>query len=432
MLSNFGVCVVGLNMLIEFSLKNFRSIKDRVTLSMVATSAQEIASTHLIPTNLSFSLLPSAVIYGANAAGKSNVIRGFQQMRNIVAGSSVKTQRGDGFDVTPHLFDAETASAPTEMEVIFIGGDGVRYQYGFSVTEEIVHDEWLFAYPKGRQQTWFSRIYDSETRSKEIKTGPKFLGDQRVISSWINQTRENALFLSTAIQLNNQQLQPVFDWFRFRHVQTATVDAFLQSRFAEKILMTMQSADLGVDGLHVVREEVASQYAIDGLSEDRHGFLAAKTVHRTKEGNEVFLDMTEASQGTKLFFQFIGPWYDALSNGGVVVVDELNGSLHPFLFHYLVAMFNDPEINTGAGQLIFTTHDTTLLDQSKLRRDQVWFVEKRYDNSTDLYPLTEFSPRKGRDNIQQNYLMGRYGALPDLKDIVTGMGEIGGQRQSSS
>lgn len=423
-------------MLIEFSVANFRSIKDKVTLSLVASSAHEHQATHVIETAISdLALLRSAAIYGPNAAGKSNLLRAFDVMRDIVVGSA-KAQRGDELSVTAHLFDKTTALASTEFEVSFLV-QGVRYQYGFSATTERVFEEWLFAYPKGRPQRWILREFDTSSNTYKTLFSEKLTGTKQI---WIEATRENALLLSTAVQLNSTQLTPIFDWFKkstrvigFQDGFPAFTAALCEnSASKEEVLKMLKAADLDIQDVAVKTEKFDVSQLPDDVPESLkkkildQEYFDIKTIHEVVGGGVVHLHLDEESDGTQKFFGLIGPWMDILKTGMTVFVDELNDSLHPLMVRFLVSMFHDPEINKTGAQLIFTTHDTTILDQQYLRRDQVWFVEKKKDHSSRLYPLTTFSPRKDRDDIEKNYLYGRYGALPYFKNVASSMGLLNG------
>ncbi len=188
-------------MLIEFTVKNYRSIKNEQTLSMVKAKGNELESSNcfLPDAPSSESLLRSAAIYGPNAAGKSNIIKAMMEMESIIRTSATSSQEGDELGVTPFLFNAASSKEPTEFEMVFIN-EGIKYQYGFTTTKDQIFEEWLIAFPKGRPQRWFSREFDRQTQSYEYKFSDYLVGQKSV---WQNSTRMNALFLSTAVQLNS-------------------------------------------------------------------------------------------------------------------------------------------------------------------------------------------------------------------------------------
>ena len=208
-------------MLIEFSVANFKSIKSKQTFSMIKAKGGELEDTNTFQSKglNKLGLLRSAVIYGPNAAGKSNFIEAMHSMAQIVSDSATETQRGDKLPVEPFKLDPETNRSATEFEVVFIANK-VRYQYGFRATKEQIVEEWLIAFPKGRRQHWFARLWNEKENDYEWEMGNSLLGKK---SLWLESTRSNALYLSTAVLLNSQQLQPVYDWFNGTlHTTTVT------------------------------------------------------------------------------------------------------------------------------------------------------------------------------------------------------------------
>lgn len=429
-------------MLIEFEVKNWRSIKGAQTLSLVMDKGGELVESNSF--NLAApaitKLLRSSVIYGPNAAGKSNLINAMQTMKLIVVESASKSQRGDPIPVVPFLLDSETEEAPTEFEVTVVA-DGVRYQYGFSTTTERITEEWLLAYPVGRPQRWFGRAWDSEKKIYKWEKCNALSGQKQL---WQDSTRENALFLSTAVQLNSQQLQPVYDWFKKTlHVggmSTRFTASLCKDGDQKKgVLEFLRAADFDIHDVVVESEKMSIKHLPDDMPDIVKTSLLAemkdtevfnvKTVHKSFQGGLIPFDFEDESDGTQKLFSFAGPWLDTLKNGYVLFVDELHDNLHPKLVQFLVKLFHSSKTNPNNAQLIFTTHETSILDQDVFRRDQIWFCEKDNEQATQLYPLTKFSPRKGRENLEASYLAGRYGALPyprSLKGAIGGKAGKGG------
>ncbi|WP_201616115.1 AAA family ATPase [Psychrobacter urativorans] len=420
-------------MLIEFTVKNYRSIKEEQTLSMVKNNGEELETTNsFIPeTHSSIPLLRSAVIYGANAAGKSNVIKAIMTMESIIRDSASASQEGDDIGVTPFLFNSQSSNEPTLFEMIFIS-ENVKYQYGFSTTNSKIVSEWLFAFPKGVAQTWFERLYNEDTKKHDFKFG-KLLKGQKVI--WQDATRDNALFLSTAVQLNSEQLKPVFNWFKsvLRPTRTSGYGlgftaSLCDSENKDKVLEFLNSADFSIHDIEVEKEKFTADLLPDNLPSlfkeeivDRmkdKEVIELKAVHKTEEGKLVSLDFDEESDGTQKFFSFVGPWIDSLEKGYVLVIDELHNNLHPKMVKYLVDLFNNSQTNPKNAQLIFSTHETSILSQKVFRRDQVWFCEKDTSQATRLYPLTDFHIRKDKINLEFAYLDGLYGALPFIQPLT--------------
>ena len=394
-------------MLIQFTVANYRSIKDDATLSLVAGPGREHRERNVrVPVMQGGvrapRLLRSAALYGANAAGKTNLIRALAAMQTIVVGSS----RSDAeLPVVPFLLNAEHGNQPTQFEVACIVA-GVRYQYGFSATQDLVVDEWLYAWPLGRPQLWFKR-QRGEDGAPTFEFGGKLLGDREV---WRRATRDNALFLSTAATLNSAQLSPLYDWFKTRlHVAgLGGWNPFFSAQCAhgeqkEAVVRFLRAADLGVSDLQVAEVEIA---------EDVRGY-DVNFVHRIPTGHPVELDLADESDGTQKMFALAGPWVDVLERGHVVVVDELHDNLHPKLVRHLVERFHDSTLESDA-QLVFSTHDTSILSQDVFRRDQIWFCARNARLETELVPLSDFHPRKGIENLERSYLAGRYGAVPYL------------------
>ncbi|MDG6777691.1 ATP-binding protein [Thiomicrorhabdus sp. zzn3] len=426
-------------MLIEFSVSNFRSFNSTQTFSMSAGNLKEESADRSF--NLSNSeylenltLLKSAVVYGANAAGKSNFIKAIGAMKRIVTRSAKSGQRGDLLPVSPFKLNSKTVGNPSEFEVIFVS-NGVRYQYGFSATSEQVYDEWLFAYPKGRAQRWFSRVWDKSSNDYDWEFGTSLLGEKQV---WKKATRKNALFLSTAVQLNSEQLKPVFDWFSdtcrligVNGFPTEFSAKYCHKGESEEVLRFLKEADLGIDHIDItpnkfdVNEvlpddmpDALREALVNEMKDIDQEIYEVTTYHNNEKGEAVPFEIDEESTGTQKLFAYSGPWLDVLKNGYVLVVDELHDNLHPRLVQYLVELFHQPKTNPKNAQLIFTTHETSILNQAVFRRDQVWFTEKNDLSETEIYPLTDFKPRKGRENLEAAYLAGRYGAVPYVKSSV--------------
>ena len=421
-------------MLIEFSVTNYRSFLTTQSLTLTANTATELQeeNSFVSPVLNLPRLLRSSVVYGPNASGKSNLIQAIAFMKRFVLLSAKESQEGEKIDATPFLFNRQSSRNSSEFEVLFIQ-DGIRYQYGFSVNFERVTGEWLFAYPEGWAQKWFERNFDPETQKDIWYFGPKFTGRRKV---WQEATRSNALFLSTAVQLNNEQVKPVFNWFD-RKLRVIGQGANISPGFSadecekeekkKKILKFMNAADLSITDISLEKKEFSMddlppdmpQSIKEEIAKDLKGKKLTRLffMHPSSEnGEDVPLEFNEESAGTRKLFALAGPWLDVLDNGFVFFVDELDTSLHPIMVRFLLNLFHNSETNRHNAQLVFTTHDTTVLDQTLMRRDQVWFVEKDAENATRLYPLSDYKPRKG-EALQKGYLYGRYGALPFLGEL---------------
>lgn len=414
-------------MLIEFRVKNFRSLRDEQVLSLVASKDNTLQDTHTLASDLNTvpRLLRSAVIYGANASGKSNLLKALQYMRGVVLESATVIQPDQVYSIQPFRLDTVSASQPSEFEVTFALGS-VRYQYGFTMTAQRIINEYLLVYKSAKPQRWFERWYDSETGKDVYEFGPGMKGSKAL---WEGATRSNSLFLSMAVQLNSESLRPVFDWFSsslviFNEHNKLNPQTSLQmlknSGGRKQICDFLSAADISISDIELVTQKVPGQTVhfdlTAGKTEIRNEEVEKQQLrfsHVTPHGKAVF-DLMDESGGTRNLLFLAGPVLEILQKGLTLVIDELDTSLHTLLVRELVHLFHQPDINTGGAQLVFTTHDTSLLDAPDLfRRDQIWFVEKDQDQASTLVSLSEFSPRKN-EALERGYLMGRYGGIPFL------------------
>lgn len=427
-------------MLIEFAASNFRSIRTRQVLSLVASpDAKHLQQNFTSSKSDEIRLLRSAVIYGPNAAGKSNLLRALETLRVLVQNSATGIQEGQSMPVTPFLLSKVTAAQPTEFEIIFIADDGIRYHYCCAVSSERVYKEWLVAYPHGRSQRWFEREFNPQTKAYQWWFGPNFRAERAERKVWQDFTRSNALFVSTAIQLNNEQLRPIFTWLTQKLIVVIpgvdwnpllSFNLLRDASGQEKIRQFMQAADVGIDRLELVEEDPSTmpsagallpgqlrihfEVAVpQGAPPPAYKRMRVLAWHkRADSGDEVSLDIYDESDGTRKLFEYSGGWLRALEQGATLFVDELDRSLHPHITRFLVALFHSRSNDKNA-QLVFTTHDTTLLDGDLLRRDQVWLVEKDGEGASRFYSVLDYSPRKD-EALERGYLKGRYGAIPFL------------------
>jgi AAA15 family ATPase/GTPase len=423
-------------MLLEFRLANYRSFGEESTLSLVASSDREHGDTNVAETGLRAlpRALRSSVVYGANASGKSNLMRAMQFMQGVVVGS-FSLQPTQKFNVQSFLLDKTLKEEPTLFEVTVVL-DGVRYQYGFELTPERIVGEWLYVYQSTKAQRWLDRTYDPKSGQDDYEPS-SFLRGQT--SLWQEATRPNALFLSTAVQLNSEQLKPLYQWFADSlivfmdggHIPHGFTTNMVQDPEGElAVRAVLGSADLAISsigtekrkGFHgVLQYDLATGKSSSTREEDE--FLMPTFEHRAGKTAAKF-EYADESQGTQKLFSLAGPILDILKHGKVLVIDELDRSLHPLLVRQIVSTFHDPVQNERGAQLIFTTHDTSLLDNRLLRRDQIWFSEKKANQSSVLVPLTEFAPRKG-EALEKGYLSGRYGGVPILSErLVAGRDRV--------
>ncbi len=415
-------------MLLEFSVGNFLSFKTKTTLSLAATSIREHIDTNIFSTERR-DLLKGAVIYGANASGKSNFVRAMSTMRRLVL-QSFDQSSTDELDVTPFLLSTETEKAPSFFEAIFII-ENIRYRYGFEVDDKQVHAEWLFEAPKNTEKPLFLREYDGIEVTKSFPEGK----DLEV------RTRDNALFLAVADQFNGKIAKKIMKWFdNFITISGLSHEGYkgvtfgmLEDKQTRPTLLNFyKRLDLGFDDIAINKNPFDPKELPKDMPEsilrqlvtDLEGAfkIDIKTIHKKydekgKAIGQVEFDMrSQESSGTNKIFNISGPVFEVLNDGGVLVVDELDASLHPLLTLAVTRLFNSKQFNPNNAQLIFATHDTNLLYYGNYRRDQIYFVEKDQFGASDMYSLVEYKEegktiRKDR-SFEKDYIEGRYGAIP--------------------
>jgi hypothetical protein len=413
-------------MLLRFRFSNFRSFRDEQELSLVAAAALKETRSTLVfhPRQTKEGVLPVAATYGANASGKTNVIRALWYVVQVISDSYRRWKPDGQIELEPFL-GGKKARVASRFEIDFLL-DGIRHSYGFRLDSRAILEEWLFVYPKSKKQSWFYRRH-----GKPISFSAKMPGANKAIEAL---TRKNSLFLSAAAQNNHDALMPIFGWFsglRFvadamapRHAYSAfTAELCAEPRFAKDVARLLRAADIGIVDLKIEKEAVPEEVkkvmvaVAEALhreipSSQRDGLKRIRLVHRLGEEIAPFMEGNE-SAGTLAYLRVLGPVLKALGEGAVLCVDELDARLHPILASQIIQLFNDPSTNRKGAQLIFNTHDATLLSRANLRRDQIWFTEKGSDGSSHLYPLTDFKPRQN-ENLENGYLQGRYGAIPFL------------------
>ncbi len=415
-------------MLIEFSVKNFLSFKEKVTLSMEKGNGDE--NLENVITNNITDLLKTAAIYGANASGKSNILKAFTCAILMVKNSNLIPIEGKWNFIKPFLFDETSKKSPSEFEFIFIVNN-VKYRYFFSADKNKVYDEILDAYYSQKPTNIFTR-----TKTNNYV----FNSDKNKLESLATNNTENKLFLSTATTWNYDKTKDAFLWFS---AAIDTYDSFNEIADKDLIDYSNDDASLKTFALKLLKEadilikDITVDYEekeIDSTMVDmfipplaRNGKkykiknVNIEVEHEVVDNNNnrhiYKLNFNEESSGTRVLFSFAPFLKRAFENTKIIIVDELEKSMHPSLVKFIVKLFNNENINKANSQLIFTTHATNLLDLELLRRDQIWFTEKNPDNGvSELYPLDSFSVRKD-ENISKGYINGRYGAIPFIKDI---------------
>ncbi|TAE19954.1 MAG: ATP-binding protein [Bacteroidetes bacterium] len=414
-------------MLIQFSVKNYKTFAEEAKLSMVANhdKTTRFAENVFQVPKYNLNLLKSAVVYGANASGKTKLVEAFAFMRGFVR-ESAKQQSDDTIPVQPFRLSTETENEPSMFEIVFIQ-EGVLYRYGFEVTEEKVMSEWLYYKPKTKEIELFYRFEQNFGEVHKDFKVQDLIKRKRVL--------ENTLLLSVADSANESIAKKIFSWFTqfnviygLREIEYMhyTISRLENEIYKTHILTFLESANLEIEDLYTVKlpelnVQNSIMYFIKKFVEDKKVYTkrAKYDENKRRVGQEEFAMLEDESTGTAKYFALSAPILDSLENGNTLVIDELDAKLHPNLVEKIVQLFNSPTTNPKNAQLIFNTHNTNLLGANLFRRDQIWFVKKdRYGTST-LYSLASFKTDEVRkdDNYENKYIEGRYGAVPYLQEF---------------
>lgn len=396
-------------MILEFCATNFLSIKDELKLSFVSTQLKESSAEPNDLYDLSdtgISLVRSAIIYGANASGKSNVLKAFAFYKRFITDSFKDSQAGEVIDVENFRLNATTIDEPTSLEATFTDGEYI-YRYGFEVDSQKVQMEWLYRRACKKRAKEVELFYREEGVTS---VHPKSHLLQELVNK--KMVRSNALLLSTAAQFNETTAVNILRWLSDTQVLFCSEDEVLwqnaikyldDEKLRERITAFARYADLGIENITKIDNRIVSrhrQYDDEGR----------------EVNNVAFSFNRNESEGTIKYFSLAYPIIDALDNGKRVVIDELDSRLHPLLVKRIVALFNDARTNPKGAQLLFTAHDTYLLSAGLFRRDQVWFTQKDNFGATELYSLAEYKVRS-TSPFERDYLLGKYGATPLIGDM---------------
>lgn len=419
-------------MLIEFSVSNFRSFRERQTLSMVAAPRLRRRENTFKPDLLNSTfpaLLKVAAIYGANASGKSNLV---SAIRAVIAIASLQPQATpEKLPVDPFRFDPSLASLPSRFEVHFIAAQQ-RYEFELHVTKDRVEFESLVAFPNGKETPLYRRIYANGR--DEYEYGAQLEGGKEVHETWSKLTSASRLFLSQAVANSNaelNQLRPPLQWLTGEGLNTITGVAlaslarhshmFLrgQPSIAKDMASFIRTLDIPVTRMkfELLPTEVSDPAKSDQiditLQKSAGPNIKATFTHHTALGEATF-DFDDESTGTQNLVGFFLPWMILTTKNPnrwkALVVDELDTSLHPNIVAELIRQHQRNQTNS---QLIFTTHDTHLMDTRLLRRDQIWLTERDKNGATQLHSIHDFEGRESED-LEKRYYEGRYRGLPIL------------------
>lgn len=432
-------------MLLEFQVQNYLSFKEKNTLNMLASNRRSTneRSEPIIEKN-KYKILSSAALYGANASGKSNFLKAIHFMKNLLLSSATKSRVGEEINVQSFRLNSDKEREPSLFEMTFIVQDvvyqkktcDVVFRYGFEVSRERIHSEWLFGRFTAQESLLFSRVMD------DFKFGLKFGEGKRVYRA-LGNIRKTTLFLSLIASIKGENApltSKIITWFQKlvdltnianKNIYGITADLMDEDEMKKKIIQAFCLADICVESIDVemlpinpdeLPKEIVENLKKKGDIKDIHT-LSVKSQHlkyndkKEKVGIETFDFDKEESDGSKKFFSLIGPILDALRFGLVLIIDEIDARLHPSLCNVLISLFNSKKSNMNCAQLIFATHNTQIMNRKFLRRDQIHFVEKDKYGESDLYSLLDYNKVRNDASYAKDYLLGKYGAVPFIGDF---------------
>ena len=425
-------------MLIGFSVGNYKSFKETVTLSMVASSIteeeKELDENNVFPIKDKLSLLKSAAIYGANASGKSNLVAAINFMKWFVLNSSKETQVSDAIDIEAFRLSTETEKEPSFFQIVFLLEDKT-FRYGFEVNAREVVSEWLFQADDSEEKMLFERDFDNY-----------ILDDFPEGQGISDKTRSNVLFLAVVAQFNGKISGKILLWFsknlqlisglQDTQYRQETLESFENSGHKQNIIEFIKKLDLGI--LDIVRVKTSVFSISDNTAKYEGSYSSLDPIYvKTKvqtfhpkydaDGKQTSMELFDMekheSEGTNKLFALAGILLDTLRTGKILLIDELDARLHPLITRELICLFNSNETNPQHAQLIFTTHDTNLLSSKTFRKDQIWFTEKDNKGATDFYSLVEYKVGKNA-SVERNYMIGKYGAIPFIGNFKELIGEL--------
>lgn len=423
-------------MIVDFLVRNFRSIKEEMLFSMVAEKKKETLSQNLfhLLEEKDIVLLKSALIYGANASGKTNLLKAFMMLRHFILHSDELKLDQEIPYYEPFLLDAQTKNASITCEIEFVTEEPMRYRYAVEFDKAKIVSEKLTFFPRKDEILLYNR-----NAANEYNWGRDLKGKKQTI---VDDVLSNMLFISKAANKkdSDDRIKSVYRYFRtvlrsHTAIDSTNKTSFFTSQklkedsdgsFRTKVIEFLKSADIGVSSLSTHQEslDISKYHFPDSMPAHLRDEIINDMSTKVELGHQVYdkkeivdeaqFDLEEESAGTIKMYDLAGKIIATLQNGWVLLIDELDSSFHPLMSEHVLNLFNDPEKNPKNAQLIVTTHDVTLLDSEKLRRDQVWFAEKDQYGTTIIYSLDEFKKNEVRNNIPFDkwYMAGRFGALP--------------------
>jgi uncharacterized protein len=436
-------------MLIDFTLGNYRSFRDEATLSLIAAAKlradENLDSANVFPAWQKLNLLRVAAIYGANASGKSNIIRA---LIDFIRSIHFSANQGFQFEAMPFLFRNSNSNAPISFEIRFLR-ENVSYRYGFEIKKPLTEpgteiiSEWFFQSNSSRESRLFYREGENVELNDTFREAIHLLKDKKI-------RRQESLLLSLSAQIGGEIATETIKFLNDKVIIIPGLDERFLRDFTEKCLESeeyaarinslMSFADTGIKSVLLLDPSQLRFYELpdaNGLSPEakekskqdmarNFRIMAEHEIFSDDgllEGKTVLPMLLDESEGTKKLFAFSATLLRALDQGQIVIIDEIDARFHPLLTQKLIGLFQSEKTNPKNAQLIFVTHDTNLLDAKRFRRDQIWFVEKDRQGASHLYSLVEFKDVRKSSNYEQDYIEGRYGALPFIGDLSRLVGE---------
>lgn len=433
-------------MLLRFSVSNHRSIKNEQELSMIATSLKDSTASLIdIPNTPKSKALPSAVIFGPNASGKSNMVAALARFKRLILESHRSGEPNAGIRQNSFALDPAYKSKPTCFDADLII-NGVRYHYGFAYDGNAFQQEWLFSFPEGIKRKLFER---TGPNTENMSFGPSLKGKKQLISEIM---RDNSLYLSAAAQNNHKELSDIVKYvssinfnMEFSVGKNDVKKIFIEDKIDSRIISFLRLCKTGIIGYRESKSEETSnsgkmamklmeaigdfakeESESDLLDEEKKNDALQwlekfdrHSIHLEHEGENCteFFTLDQESAGTLRLLSLLHDVFHALDNGQIIIVDEIDASLHTQVCEALLYLFADKRINKYGAQIIATTHDTNLLRSPSLRRDQIWLVEKNELGASEFYSLADIKTRSG-DNFELGYMQGRYGAVPFTEPVA--------------
>lgn len=417
-------------MILQFKIKNFRSYKEETIFSLEANSSDQKLENVLAKKvgKQNLKILKASIIYGANASGKSNILRALFELTHLIL-NKPKIEESLRIYI-PFLFDSNNTEKPSEFELTFVGPSDIKFKYKIVVQKKIILEEELYYYPNGK----ITKVFIREKYNKDSIVQKGVLGEA-IGKKEINVFANQLLLSKFGDDEPHEMLTEVFLYFKTYEIINATnadhkgyinrkvsEDLYDNQNLRKRLAKLIKAADTKINDIDIHR---LKDEQIDSLNDDVKRIINKNPyvvfgIHdlykKDKIIGEEVLQFEEESTGTQSLYILGGKILRTLESGGVLVVDELDNSLHPFITKMIVMIFQSKKLNKKNAQLIFTTHDVSLLDRDLIRRDQIWLSEKNHQGATDLYSLQDFDVREDTP-FEKWYLAGKFGGLPKIKSI---------------